>query len=57
MTLPEKDRWGRIPGMCHRPEGKIYRKGWYYKGEFIATELREAYKILRERLKDGKNDI
>jgi len=57
MTLPEKDHWGRIPGMVHRAEGKICRKGWYYKGEFIATELREAYKILRERLKDGKNDI
>lgn len=48
----EKDLWGRIPGMSHRAKGKANRKGWYYKGEFIAEELREAYRIIRERLKD-----
>lgn len=55
MTELEKDRWGRIPGMCHRAEGKKNKKGWYYKGQFIAVELREAYRIIREKLKaEGK---
>lgn len=53
MAEPEKDRWGRIPGMAYKG-GKHIKSGWYYNGEFIASELREAYRILRERLKSGE---
>jgi len=47
---PEKDHWGRIPGMVHKT-GKRIKNGWYYNNEWIATELKEAYSIIRERLK------
>jgi hypothetical protein len=55
MRPPEKDTWGRIQGMCHK-SGVHIRNGWYYKGEFIATELREAYRVIRERLKENENE-
>jgi hypothetical protein len=54
MTEPEKDRWGRIPGMVHKAGAHI-RNGWYYEGEFIASELREAYRIIRARLKENND--
>jgi hypothetical protein len=48
-TELEKDRWGRISGMSYRTaKGK---PGWYYKDEFVASQLREAYRIIREKLK------
>jgi hypothetical protein len=52
-TELEKDRWGRIPGMSYRTaKGK---PGWYFKDEFVASQLREAYRIIREKLKnEGK---
>lgn len=56
MPELEKDTWGRIPGMCHRAKGKTNQKGWYYRNEFIAVELREAYRIIRERLKENENN-
>jgi len=39
--------------MCHK-SGAHIQNGWYYNGEFIAVELREAYRIIRERLKENE---
>jgi hypothetical protein len=44
-----KDRWGRIEGLCFKTiKGK---PGWYYKGEYVASQLREAYRIIKDRIK------
>jgi hypothetical protein len=50
MNELQKDTWGRISGL-HYKSGVHIKNGWYYKEEFIAYELREAYRIIRDRLK------
>lgn len=44
----EKDQWGRIDGMVYKT-GK--KPGWYFRGEFVASQLCEAYRIIRVKLK------
>jgi hypothetical protein len=49
-----KDRWGRIEGLCFKTiKGK---PGWYYKDEYVASQLREAYRIIKDRLKSEVNN-
>jgi hypothetical protein len=46
----ERDNYGRIDGL-HYKSGIHVRCGWYYNGEFVAYQLREAYRIIKDRLK------
>lgn len=45
-----KDDWGRIEGMSYRA-GKNTKKGWYYNEKYVASQLRDASKIIRKKLK------
>jgi hypothetical protein len=45
--LPQ-DLWGRPAGFTYK-KGKRMKTGWYFRGEFIATNLSEAKRIINER--------
>jgi hypothetical protein len=49
----ERDTWGRIDGLHFKTlKGK---PGWYYNGEYVAYQLSEAYRIIKDRIKSEDN--